>query len=407
MSSTAYSAPSEVSRFQRLALIVGVIGLMVLLIGIVVDREQFWRSYLTGYLFWLGIAVGSLALLMLQHLTGGGWGMVIRRVLEASTRTLPLMFVLFLPILVGLHSLYEWTHPDVVAAHPALQEKVRLYLNPAFFSVRAILIFAIWILLAFLLNKWSLQQDRTASRQVTKNMRVLSGPGMVLFIITVTVAAIDWVMSLDPEWSSTIFGLLFVAAWALSALAFTVAALAWLTKREPMSHVVAALHFHDLGKLLLALVMLWAYFAYSQFLIIWSGNLPEEIVWYLPRTHGVWGGIALAVVILHFALPFLFLLSRRFKRNPNKLVLVAVLILIMRYVDLLWVIVPNFSHQAFHLSWMDVVSPIGFGGVWLAFFFWQLSSRPLMPVNDPQLPSVLAQAHEHQHSEDFIDEAAA
>jgi len=407
MSSTAYSAPSEVSRFQRLALIVGVIGLIVLLIGIVVDREQFWRSYLTGYLFWLGIAVGSLALLMLQHLTGGGWGMVIRRVLEASTRTLPLMFVLFLPILVGLHSLYEWTHPDVVAAHPALQEKVRLYLNPAFFSVRALLIFAIWILLAFLLNKWSLQQDRSADRRLTKKMQVLSGPGMVLFIITVTVAAIDWVMSLDPEWSSTIFGLLFVAAWALSALAFTVAALAWLTKREPMSHVVAALHFHDLGKLLLALVMLWAYFAYSQFLIIWSGNLPEEIVWYLPRTHGVWGGIALAVVILHFALPFLFLLSRRFKRNPNKLVLVAVLILIMRYVDLLWVIVPNFSHQAFHLSWMDVVSPIGFGGVWLAFFFWQLSSRPLMPVNDPQLASVLAQAHEHQHSEDFIDEAAA
>lgn len=407
MIATGYNAPSDVARLQRLALIVGVIGLVILAIGLAVNRAQFWQSYLTGYLFWLGIAVGSLALLMLQHLTGGGWGMVIRRVLEASTRTLPLMLVLFLPILLGMHSLYEWTHQEFVDAHPSLQEKTRLYLNPTFFSLRAILFFAIWILLAFFLNRWSLEQDRTANRQLSKKLRMLSGPGMILFVMTVTFASIDWVMSLDPLWSSTIFGLLFVAAWALSALAFTVANLAWLTKREPMANVVAPLHFHDLGKLLLALVMLWAYFSYSQYLIIWSGNLPEEITWYLPRTHGAWGGVALAVVILHFALPFLFLLSRRFKRNPNKLVIVAVLILIMRYVDLLWVIVPNFSHEAFHLSWMDVVSPIGFGGVWLAFFFWQLSRRPLMPINDPELASVLAQGHAHQHSEEFIDEAAA
>src|SRR6185312_28636 len=407
MSSSAYNAPVEVSRLQRAALIVGVIGLVVLGIGLVVDRSQFWRSYLTGYLFWLGVAVGSLALLMLQHLTGGGWGMVIRRVLEASTRTLPLMFVLFLPILLGLHSIYEWTHQEVIDAHPVLKEKARLYLNPTFFSIRAILIFAIWIALAFFLNRWSLEQDASASRQVTKKMQMLSGPGLVLFVTTVTFAAIDWVMSLDPEWSSTIFGLLFVAAWALSALAFTVANLAWLTKREPMAHVVAPLHFHDLGKLLLALVMLWAYFSYSQYLIIWSGNLPEEITWYLPRTRGAWGGIALAVVLLHFALPFLFLLSRKFKRDPHKLVLVAVLILVMRYVDLLWVIVPNFSREGFQVSWMDFASPVGFGGVWLAFFFWQLSRRPLMPTNDPQLPSVLAQAHGHQHSDEFIDEAAA
>ena len=344
---------------------------------------------------------------MLQHLTGGGWGLVIRRVLEAATRTLPVMFVLFLPLLLGVHSLYEWTHADMLAAHPAVAEKARLYLNPTFFALRAILYFAIWMLLAFFLNRWSLEQDRTADRQLVKKMRVLSGPGMVLFVLTVSFSAIDWVMSLDPEWSSTIFGLLFVAAWGLSALAFAVASLAWLTKHEPMAHVVAPLHFHDLGKLLLALVMLWAYFAYSQYLIIWSGNLPEEIRWYLPRTRGAWGAIALAVVILHFALPFLFLLSRRLKRNPNKLVLVAVLILVMRYVDLLWVVAPNFPHQGFYLSWMDLVAPIGFGGIWLAAFFWQLGKRALLPINDPQLPSVLAQAQAHHHSEDFIDEAAA
>jgi hypothetical protein len=403
---TAYTAPPEVARVQRLALIVGVVGLILFGAGAFFEPKQFWRSYLAGYLFWVGIAIGALALLMLQHLTGGGWGLVIRRVLEAATRTLPLMLVLFIPILLGAHSIYPWTHHEEITAHPALAEKARLYLNLKFFSLRAVIVFAIWLLLAFFLNRWSREQDRTGDRQFAKKMRLLSGPGMVLFVFTVTVAAIDWVMSLDPEWSSTIFGLLFVAGWSLSALAFAIAVTAWLTKGEPMARVVAPLHFHDLGKLLLALVMLWAYFSYSQYLIIWSGNLPEEIRWYLPRTRGTWGVIALTVVILHFAFPFLFLLSRRFKRDPHKLVLVAVLILLMRYVDLLWVIAPNFS-ASFGLSWMDVVAPVGFGGIWLATFSWQLRSRPLMPINDPQLPSVLEQAHVHHHSEEFIEEAGA
>jgi len=402
---TAYTAPAEVARFQRMALLVGIIGLLALGAGAFLNPLQFWRSYLVGYLLWAGIAIGSLALLMLQHLTGGGWGLVIRRVLEAATRTLPLLLLLFIPILLGAHSIYSWTHAEELAEHPALQEKARLYLNLPFFSIRALVAFAIWLLLAFFLNRWSRQQDLTADRKLAKKMRVLSGPGMVLFVFTVTVVAIDWVMSLDPEWSSTIFGLLFVAGWSLSALAFTIAFTAYLSKREPMAPVVAALHFHDLGKLLLALVMLWAYFAYSQFLIIWSGNLPEEIRWYLPRTRGTWGVIALVVVILHFALPFLFLLSRRLKRDPQKLVLVAVLILVMRYVDLLWLVAPNFPGAGFHLSWMDVAAPIGLGGVWLAAFSWQLRGWPLMPFNDPQLPSVLEQAHEHHESEDFIEEA--
>jgi hypothetical protein len=224
-------------------------------------------------------------------------------------------------------------------------------------------------------------------------MRLLSGPGMVLFVLTVTFAAIDWFMSLDPEWSSTIYGFIFVASWALSALAFVIAVLARLSMNEPMKHVVAPLHFHDLGKLLLALTMLWAYFAFSQFLIIWSGNLPEEISWYLRRTRAGWGAIALAVVILHFALPFLFLLSRALKRDPRKLVFVAGWILLMRLIDLLWIIAPEFTGEDFHISWMDVVAPIAFGGLWLATFSWQLSKRSLIPINDPQYESVLAQAH--------------
>ncbi|HET6861841.1 MAG TPA: hypothetical protein VFH91_02305, partial [Pyrinomonadaceae bacterium] len=342
------------------------------------------------------IAVGSLALLMLQHLTGGGWGFVIRRVLEAATRTLPLMAVLFIPIILGAHSLYPWTREEVLKEEPIVAFKTP-YLNLPFFSTRAVLYFAVWIVLAYFLNKWSLLQDRTAERRYTKNMRLLSGPGMVFLIISITFAAIDWYMSLEPEWSSTIYGFIFVAAWSLSALAFVIAVMAVLSKEEPMKRIVAPLHFHDHGKLLLALVMLWAYFAFSQFLIIWSGNLPEEIGWYLKRTHGAWGVIALSIVILHFAAPFLFLLSRRIKRDPNKLVIIAVVILVMRFIDLLWMIVPAFTGEHFHLTWMDLVAPVAFGGIWLAFFMWQLSKRSLIPINDPQYESVLEQAAAGAH----------
>jgi len=389
-----YNAPPNVSRFQQLALIVGVVFTVVFAIGFFVDRAQFFHSYLFAFSFWVGISVGSLALLMLQHMTGGGWGLVIRRVLEAGTRTLPLMLILFVPIVVGAHWIYPWTHAEEMAKNAALTEKAK-YLNLSFFTVRAAIYFAIWLALAYFLNRWSLMQDKTADRQPTKRMRVISGPGMVLFVFTVTFASIDWFMSLDPEWSSTIYGFVFVASWSLSALAFVVAVMAWLSKHEPMNNVVAQLHFHDLGKLLLALVMLWSYFAFSQFLIIWSANLPEEIRWYLPRTRGTWGAIALAVIILHFAFPFLFLLSRSFKRNAGKLVIVAVLILVMRLFDLFWMITPNFTGEHFQISWMDLVAPIGMGGLWLATFARALRQRPLIPINDPLYETVLEQRHAH------------
>lgn len=378
------------SDFQKRALIVGAAFLVVLVAGAFLDKKQFFQSYLIGWTFWTGIAVGSLALLMLQHLTGGGWGFVIRRVLEASTRTLPLMAILFVPIVLGANYIYHhWMEQEELDKHPVVQFKTP-YLNLPFFTVRAVVYFAVWLLLMFLLNKWSLAQDRTADNRYTKNMRVLSGPGMVALIFTVTFASIDWYMSLEPEWFSTIYGFIYVASWSLSALAFVIAVMAWLSKEEPMKRIVAPLHFHDLGKLLLALVMLWAYFAFSQYLIIWSGNLPEEIGWYINRTHGAWGAIVITIAILHFGAPFLFLLSRGLKRNPRKLVIVAALILLMRMVDLLWMIVPAFKGEHKWI-WMDVIAFIGFGGLWLAFFTSQLGNRSLIPINDPQFESVVAQ----------------
>ena len=395
--SASYTAPAQVGLFQKRALIVGVVFLVLLVVGAILNRPQFFRSYLVGFLFWAGITVGCLALLMLQHLTGGHWGLVIRRILEAATRTLPLVAVLFLPIILGAHDIYPWTHDEEMAKTPALAQKARLYLNLPGFVGRAVLYFALWGILVYLMNKWSWEQDRTAERRFTKRMRMLSGPGIIIFVLTTTFASVDWAMSLNPEWFSTIYGLLFVAAWSLSALAFSIALLAVLGRREPLARVVRPNHFQDLGKLMLALVMLWAYFAFSQFLIVWSGNLPEEIQWYLPRVKGGWGAIALSVVIFHFALPFVLLLSASLKRNAGKLLILAIVILVIRQIDFLWMIAPEFW-PSFHVSWMDLVAPIGIGGVWLAMFFWQLNKRALVPLNDPQYESLVAEAQARAHA---------
>jgi hypothetical protein len=397
----AYTAPAQVGLFQKRALIVGVVFLLLLAVGAILNRPQFFHSYLVGFLFWAGIPLGALALLMLQHLTGGQWGLVIRRVLEAATRTLPLVAVLFLPIIIGAHDIYPWTHHEEMSKTPALEQKARLYLNLPGFVGRAVLYFALWGVLAYLLNKWSWEQDRTAERRYTKRMRMLSGPGILIFVLTVTFASVDWAMSLNPEWFSTIYGLLFVAAWALSALAFSIAVLAIVGLREPLARVVRPNHFQDLGKLMLAFVMLWAYFCFSQYLIVWSGNLPEEIQWYLPRVSGGWGAIALSVVIFHFALPFMLLLSRSLKRSPGKLLMLAIVILVIRLIDFFWMVAPEFAHSSFHVSWMDVVAPLGIGGVWLAMFFWQLSKRPLIPINDPQYDNLLAEAQAPAHAEHY------
>ncbi|HET6892126.1 MAG TPA: hypothetical protein VFH31_13570 [Pyrinomonadaceae bacterium] len=384
-------------RYQKAALVVGAVALLILIVAALISREyraQVYQSYLVGYLFWIGIALGALALLVLQHLTGGEWGLLIRRILEAASRTLPLMAVLLIPIIIGAHHLYPWTHHEEMSKTPALQQKARLYLNLPFFTGRAVLYFAIWILFAYLLGKWSLEQDRTADMRFTKRMRMLSGPGLAVLVLTVTFASVDWAMSLNPEWFSTIYGLLFVAAWALSALAFAIAVSALLSRREPLSKVMRPNHFQDLGKLMLALVMLWAYFAFSQFLIVWSGNLPEEIQWYLPRVRGGWGIIALIVIFFHFAFPFLLLLSASLKRDPRKLLMLAGLILFMRIIDLFWMVIPEFR-KSFHVSWTDVVAPIAIGGIWLAMFLWLLSKWPLIPINDPQYDGLMAQSHAH------------
>ncbi|MEJ7618798.1 MAG: hypothetical protein WKF30_17910 [Pyrinomonadaceae bacterium] len=399
-----YANNVEFNRLQRSALIVGIVALVIgAAIGVVFGvMPVLFRSYLVGYVFWVGMTLGCLAILLLQHLISGSWGLVIRRLLEAGSRTLLPMAVLFVPIVLGMHDLYIWTHHDLPAENHALIHAVHAkepYLNIPFFVIRTGIYFLIWFALAYFLNKWSLEQDRTGAARWSDKMNKLSGPGMVIFILAVTFASVDWVMSLNPEWFSTIFGLLVLIGWALSALAFIIATVVILSKYEPLSRVIKPAHLHDLGKLMLAFVMVWAYFSFSQFLIIWSGNLPEETPWYLRRMQGTWGFIGLALVVLHFALPFLLLLSRDLKRNARTIGIVAVGILVMRLVDAVWLIAPSFHYTEEHFSpvanVLYLVIPVGLGGLWVALFAWQLKKRPLVPFNDPKFEKAIEQGHHH------------
>jgi len=372
---------TDLGPFQRRALIVGIAGLAACAAGAFISPEQFYRSYLVGYLFWIGIALGCFAVVMLHHLVGGAWGTVIRRLLESGTRTLPLMLLLLAPIVIGLPHLYLWAQPDVVATDELLQHKAP-YLNVPFFLARAALYFALWIGLAYLLNRWSAAQDKSNTQSIRKRLQNFSGPGLVLYGLTVTFASVDWVMSLEPHWFSTIYGMIFMVGQTLATLAFIITMLMLLGKREPLASILKPQHFHDLGNLMLAFVMLWAYVAFSQFLIIWSGNLPEEIPWYISRLSGGWGYIAIALVVFHFVLPFLLLLSRQNKRRLGTLATLAGAMLVMRLVDLVWVIAPAFEEEGMHLHWMDLAASIGVGGIWVAVFLWQLGRRPLVPVGE-------------------------
>lgn len=373
------------ARLQQQALIAGGVGLLAGIVGAFLDLDQFFRSWLIGFLFCLSLSMGCLALLMLQHMSGGQWGLVGRRVFEAGSRNLPLVVLMFVPILVGLPRLYTWAQPAAAAMDPIIQMKAP-YLNVPFFLGRAVLYFAVWLLCSWLLNTWSAAQDRgelAITQADTRRFRVVSAPGLLVYVILMTFASVDWIMSLDPHWYSTIFGLIFVAGQGLAGLALVIAVLSMLTGSEPYRRYLNPGHFLDLGKLLLAFVMLWAYFSFSQFLIIWAGNLPEEIPFFVERLNAGWQYISVALLLGHFALPFVLLLSRDLKKRPRLLAQVAVAILVMRVVDLVWLVEPMFEHEGFPIHWMDVALPIGMAGAWLFLFVRNLRSRALLPVNDP------------------------
>jgi hypothetical protein len=367
---------------------VGIVAAGLCVVGYFLNPQQFFRSYLMAYMFWLGVVLGCLAILMLHYLVGGRWGMVIRRVLEAGTRLLPLMLLLFMPLMFGIHELYGWARPGGVESQE-LSPFQQVYLRTPFFLGRAGLYFAAWLALAFFLNRWSRQQEQTSDvlviRTRQRRLGLLSGGGLAVYGLTMTFAAVDWMMSLESQWFSTIYGFLVITGQLLVAMAFAILVTSWLARDEPYASVAAPEILNDLGNLLLAFVMLWAYMAFSQLLITWSGDLPEEIRWYLHRTHGGWSWVGVGLILLHFAVPFFLLLSRQAKRRMQGLTTVAAVVFGIHLVDIFWLVMPSAFPGRFHVHWLDLVAPMGLGGLWLAAFLWQLQRRSLLPWHEPSL----------------------
>jgi hypothetical protein len=351
--------------------------------------DEFFRAYLTSYTFWLSLTLGSLGIALLQFLTGGIWGLATRRIFEAAAATLPLLAVLFLPLLAGLPRLYEWARPAAVAADPLLQHKA-VFLNVPFFVARSLVYLVAWFALATLLLRWSAAQDRDPDPRVLHRLRVLSVVGVLVLAITVTFAAIDWLMSLEPRWFSTMYPPLVGMSGLLAALSGAIVTLVIASPRTRLNEIVTPRVLNDLGSLLLAFVMLWAYLAYFQYLLIWAGNLSDEIPWYLSRTSGGWRNVAIAIALLGFALPFWLLLFRPLKRRATTLAAVAGLLIVMRVVDVHWMVDPAWQVDGPSLSWLDVASLLGIGGMWLVIFWWRLATRPILPQHDPRLEAAHA-----------------
>jgi hypothetical protein len=392
----SYQAGDRLERDLRRLRLPVVVGGAVLLAasvaGAFFSPRDFFHSYLLGFLFWIDLTLGSMGFLMVHYLTGGAWGVVTRRTMEAVTRTLPVLAILFIPIGVGLGSLYDWARPGALQ-HSQLLRHRSGYMNPAFFLARAAIYLAGWIVFAYFLNRWSVEQDRYPGHN-QRRLAKLSAGGLVFYLFSASFAAVDWAESLEPRWSSTMWGFLFIAAEGLGALAFVIIVLTLLTRRDPMSGVLKPDHFHDLGKMLFANLMLWSYFAFCQYLIVWSANLPDEISYYLPRTGTTWGWLGVSLIVMLFLFPMLLLLSSPLKRRPYLLSGVAVLILAMQYMDVVWIVAPSYYKQGFRIQWMDVLTPFGIGGVWLWAFLRELPRYPLMPVNAPELEMALVHESE-------------
>lgn len=382
----------EYARVQRIALIVGGVALLICLVFAFITPTQFFQSYLYAFIFWVGLSLGSLILLMIQFLTGGAWGATARRIFEAGAMSVPVMAVLYIPLLIGITWLYPWTFP--AAASDKLIVAKQEYLNIPFFVIRQFIYFGIWTALAVVLNRMSRQLDDHDDPALRRRMEWVSGPGIVLYVLTMTLAAVDWGMSLEPEFFSAMYGVLYMIGQGLSMLAFTAIAMHLLRDREPLASVATASRFHDIGSLTFAFVVLWTYVNFGQYIIIWSSNIGELTPWYAARGRNGWEYFAAILIAFQFFTPFFLLLSRKLKRTSRYLAIIAGFILFMRLVDIFWLIKPAFHPESVFLHPLDIIALFGLGGVWITAFLWALGSKPLVPRNVPALQRAQA-AHGH------------
>jgi len=391
MTAQDYKAPESLGLVQKRAFLIGGVALFVAVYGALTSPEKFYHAYLFSFLLVLGLTLGSLGLLMLQHLTGGNWGIIIRRPLEAAAQNIWLVILMFVPIVLGMKWLYSaWLDPEKLQAAP-LSPLQQSYLTSSGYLIRAVIYFAIWATLVWVFNSWSRRQDvDQEDRTLRRHFKLMAGPGIILYVVTMTFASIDWVMSISPHWASTIYGFIFVAGQAVSAMALMIVVVVLPSGSESFAGVLHKRHLHDLGKLLFAFTMLWAYFDFSQLLIIWSGNQPEEITFYRTRLYGEWGVVAVIVLLFSFALPFAVLLSSDVKRNASLVSKIALWMLAFRLVDLYWMTRPEFTSRAWP-TWLDLVVPVALVSLWIGFFAMNLKQRPLLPLGDPKLAEAVAQ----------------
>jgi len=372
--------PTQIRRAGRKAMVTALAAALLCALGAIWNRPQFFQSWLVAWIFFTGISCGALVIVMMQSLTGGAWGVATQRLTEAAMLTLPLMALLFVPVLLGIHDIFPWSRADVLAAHPKWEHK-HAYLNLPFFVVRGFCYFSVLSALAFFIRHWSVQQDKVpGGPSPGRRVRMLSAGGLVVYVLCMNFASTDWVMSLEPDWYSTIFVVIFMAGQFLTALALMTALLALFAGREPFGGLITTKHFHDLGNLLLTFVIFWIYVSFSQFLIIWSGNLPKEISWYLHRSAGGWKGVALFLMAFQFILPVGLLLFRGMKRQRERLGAIAVMIVVVNIVNVYWLIAPAFHPEGLRIHWLDFATLITVGGFWAVVFLWFLNRQPLLPL---------------------------
>jgi hypothetical protein len=394
MSSSAsnYDAVNaQIDSAQKKAFALGFAGLAALIVLGLVTRGSgptawlpFLHDYLIGFVFWTAVSLGMLGMLMLHSTTGGWWGYPLRRIFEAGARMVPVMALMFLVLLFTVTRVYaQWVHPDT--ADMTLASKL-WYLNVHGWVIRSIVCFALWFLLAWRLTSLSQKEDATGDPGISHAMEVVSAPGLVIGAATVTVVAVDWIMSLEPDWFSTIYGFLFIVIFLLTGYSFSVFAFSRLGKNEPLSEALEPSRYLDVGNLILVFTLLWAYMSFSQFLIIWAGNLKNEIPFYTIRISGAWGVIAALLLFFHFFVAFFLLLQRSVKRKLPRLGKVAFLQFSLTLLDLYWLTAPSYEKTPHAADFGVLFAAIGLGGIWIGIFLMQLKRFPLLPLHDPRFP---------------------
>ncbi len=375
---------SDTGVVGRKMLIAGIVGVLLSLLGYILNPAQFFHSYLVAYIFWLSVALGALFFVMLHHLVAAKWSIVLRRLVEVLAQGFPLMAVLFIPIILGLPYLYEWNHKEIVAADAVLQGK-ELYLNVPFFIIRAAIYFAVWIFLSRRLYKISLQQDDGFKPEQVRKFRVISATGIIVYAFTLSFAAFDWLMSLDARWYSTVFGVYIYSGSVVGILGVVIIACLYLRRKNVLSDVITVEHYHDLGKLLFTFIIFWAYIAFSQYMLIWYANVPEETIWFRNRWTESWKTVSLLIVFGHFAVPFFILMTRSAKRNFGFLAVLAGWMLFMHWVDIYWLVLPGLHKGGAVVSWIDPITMLAVSGLFLWNFWRMFVTKPIVPIGDPHL----------------------